>query len=961
MKIRTLRLSGKALHRHLQQADLARDRRDWNRAYHEYKKALALDPGLADIWVQHGHAAKELGRIDESIRLYRHALALSGDTPDIYLQLGHAYKLNGDRAAATTAYLRSHGLDTRQTHPAIELAAFGWSKSDIQQGLADDKYSDDTNRDGISMGLRGRPEAVVPSSYRDNNPDVDVLCRLGLVADAAQHYRLYGHREGRDILQSLIATPASRVFLLCPSFFKQCGIGEYARYMAISLRNAGYDVHEVRSTREFATYSAEQLQDSAIVVNHGPGLFDGYNPRLSEGEPTADLVANLISAFQQFNARPIIYLHSMLGQDNVEMYGRQALLLEAPIPTVTTIQSAAMHFHIPWIDHGLHPIEVSQGDPPDPKRRDMPRIGFFGFFHWGGKDFDALFNAAEALQGKLVGSVATVDQTQLDKLTELLRVRGIQCDIGTGWTSDVTLISRLREADYFYLPQNDYDHWNNSGTARFVTHLDRPLILPPHKPFLDMRDVAIFAEDYDVPAVIAWLRDQDSYDSAVERVRAFRTAAPMNKTIPQVVEELPVILRRQSLASFASPNAFSVSNLLMLPDRMFQVRIQQLWPDWDTEGTAASEPSARLEHLKKAPSSSMVLPYPRVDEIEVWRRNYILADLVFPHVQDIIFALFRYTLKREPSLIEYRRLRASIPVLAETSTPDIRRVVPWIARQVTRLAAQHGSEVGFPEIAISPELLDAEEPDVAWTAIQALSNVATQAYDRVDSDAASLLGFNSWTERNVFVLLVLPPDIVGEAIAQACNVSGRGIDFSKIGRIDGLRNRYHTLVEILAGSNMRLSDHFVCDFPVPNPVQPERRLYAMAELLLHDGDMFIINLVRSLLKRDPLTVEMFVLAEQHVALGYMGAVSWFAHNHRLNAHVLDLDRPDLMAQRLADGAGSEQQRVHRDFRSPVAGGWDQRNRYLEAKRNNNRLWLKLKPLKDLWWHQSGQNSAFIQI
>ena len=951
------RLSGKTLHRHLRQADLARDRRDWDTAYREYGRALALSPGLAHIWVQQGHAAKELGRVEESIGLYQRALALDGDTADTHLQLGHAYKLSGDRAAATTAYLKSQSLDPHQAHAGIELAAFGWSKADIRLGLIDmDEAAVPTE-----LPRRGRLDAVLPPSYRDHNPDVDILCRLGLIGDAAQHYRLYGHREGRDILQSLTETPAERVFLLCPSFFKPCGIGEYARYMAISLRKAGYDVHEVRSTRELAHYTAAQLRNSAIVVNHGPGLFDGYNARLSEGEPTADLVTNLLSAFRRFNARPIIYMHSMLDQDNVEMYGRQSLLLEAPIPTVVTIQDAAEHFHIPWIDHGLQPIEVSQEGAPDPRSRDLPNIGFFGFFHWGGKDFDALFNAAEALHGRLVGSVATVDQAQLDKLTELLRGRSIQCDIGTGWTSDVTLIRRLREADYFYLPQNDYDHWNNSGTARFVTHLDRPLILPPHKPFLDMRDIAIFAEDGDVPAVMAWLRDQDSYERAVERVRAFRTAVSMNKTVPQVVEELPAILRRQSLARFASLNAFSLPNLLMLPDGMFEARIRHLWPDLVAEGIAGSGTAARLARFSTMPPTSAVLLHPRVDEIEVWRRHYTVSDLIFPHVQDIIFALFRYALKREPSLVEYRRLRVSIPVLAGTNRPDIQRLVPWIVRQFDRLAAQHGSEIGFPEIAISPELPDAEDPDARSAAMQALADVAAQAYDLIDDDAGSLLGSNTWTERNVFVLLVLPPSIVGEAIAQVCSPPDRPIDFSEIGRIDSLRNRYHALVGILARNDMRLSDHFVCDLPVPNPVQPERRLYTMAELLLHDGDMFIVNLVRSLLKRDPLTVEMFVLAEQHMALGYMGAVSWFVQNHRLNARVLDLDQPDLMAQQLADGAGMEQQRVHRDFRSPIAGGWDQRNRYLEAKRDNRRLWLRFKPLKDVWWHQSGENSALIQL
>ena len=244
--------------------------------------------------------------------------------------------------------------------------------------------------------------------------------------------------------------------------------------------------------------------------------------------------------------------------------------------------------------------------------------------------------------------------------------------------------------------------------------------------------------------------------------------------------------------------------------------------------------------------------------------------------------------------------------------------------------------------------------------MQMLADAAIRSYDLVDNNVGSLLGSNTWAERNVFVLLILPANVVGEAIAQACGASGL-IDFSEIGRVDKLRMRYHALVDILSRNGIRLSDHFVADLPVPRPVQPERRLYTMAELLLHEGDMFVINLVRSLLKRDPLTVEMFVLTEQHTKLGRTAMISWFAQNHRLNVRVLDLDEPDVMAQQLADGIEPEQRRVQHDFRSPVSGGWDERNRYLEDKRNNSRLWLKLKSLKDAWWQQCGGDETFIQI
>lgn len=103
-----------------------------------------------------------------------------------------------------------------------------------------------------------------------------------------------------------------------------------------------------------------------LVVNHGPGLFDGYNPELSEGETTTDLLSALIGAYAKYNLRSVIYMHSMLDRDNADMFPRQQYALQFPIPVVTTIESAARHFNIPRLEHGMQPIAVpSAATPPN--------------------------------------------------------------------------------------------------------------------------------------------------------------------------------------------------------------------------------------------------------------------------------------------------------------------------------------------------------------------------------------------------------------------------------------------------------------------------------------------------------------------------------------------------------------------------------------------------------------------
>lgn len=107
----------------LVRADRARDHADWRRAARYYQKALAEEPDAAAIWVQYGHALKEMGDPAAAEAAYRKSLQYDADTADTWLQLGHALKIQGRPGEAAAAYRQALALDAGLEAAACELAA----------------------------------------------------------------------------------------------------------------------------------------------------------------------------------------------------------------------------------------------------------------------------------------------------------------------------------------------------------------------------------------------------------------------------------------------------------------------------------------------------------------------------------------------------------------------------------------------------------------------------------------------------------------------------------------------------------------------------------------------------------------------------------------------------------------------------------------------------------------------
>ncbi|WP_082064353.1 tetratricopeptide repeat protein [Brevundimonas sp. KM4] len=118
---------------HARRGDLARDQGDWARAREHYLTAVALDPSLAAIWVQLGHAHKIELRTIEAESAYRQALLLDDSNADTWLQLGHILKIQGRFDEARESYEHSAALSPNSSYAFDEAVSLGSSVTALEQ------------------------------------------------------------------------------------------------------------------------------------------------------------------------------------------------------------------------------------------------------------------------------------------------------------------------------------------------------------------------------------------------------------------------------------------------------------------------------------------------------------------------------------------------------------------------------------------------------------------------------------------------------------------------------------------------------------------------------------------------------------------------------------------------------------------------------------------------------------
>lgn len=156
-----------------EEADRARDGRNWAAAARLYRDSLALDPARPSLRVQMGHALKESGQLAEAEAAYRQASEEMPEDADVRLQLGHALKLLGQDEAARQAYSDALAIDPELVSAKEELVRLG-GRGDLP-GLLDGragaaqamaKLSADMN--GVTTRLRDITEqSIFPPEAHD--------------------------------------------------------------------------------------------------------------------------------------------------------------------------------------------------------------------------------------------------------------------------------------------------------------------------------------------------------------------------------------------------------------------------------------------------------------------------------------------------------------------------------------------------------------------------------------------------------------------------------------------------------------------------------------------------------------------------------------------------------------------------------------------------------------------------
>jgi len=762
-----------------------------------------------------------------------------------------------------------------------------------------------------------------------------------LFSSTSEYHTLYGIMEGYEVLRSLAKNPAKNVIILCPSFGKQCGIGEYAEHLRTSLVANGLSVVCVRRSEECFSLPQDFLTDSALIVNHGPGLFDGYNRTLSEGESTLGLLANLNLLKKNHGVRPILYLHSLLREDNHDMYGRQYALLHSGIPVVTTITSASEYFRIAQIEHGVQPVPAStsiQCSQISKLTTDNLKIGFFGFFQWGGKDMDALLSAVRQLKATLVGSVAISSEDDIVKLRELLSKGDVHCNLNAGWATSEHLCERLAEADVYYMPQKDYDHWNNSGSARLAANFGKPVFVPPHQPFLDLADSVSFVEESDIARVISSHSSSRIYTEACAAISRFTKESSMKNTAKQLCRgDLYDRLMQVNANSFLEPNVFTFQRMLNIGSDIQSYRTPS-GAYVTTDLIAGNE--NQLYSAMAEPQNFFLFNLQVVPSVNVWRRHYLFSDFVYKNPADVAYNGYRCILKRDPSAIE---MIAAVKQLLNGRSPKAKHVC---VRQIARfLASLMQIPLDFiPKVRIlhgDKEIQAFDFNQGEWSDLQGRVDstfdkciARRAAFDAVNTDCGGR------TEYNIFALLILPFHVLAKRLNALLSTDGAQVDVGAFLSEGTLRQKYQSLLLGCAELGIDLNSRCIMDAPTPPAIDYFKSYYYFSELALFNGDAFLINMFRCLEKREPFAFELIRLRETLADKGKHRLLTDFARARFSNGIVYDMNTVNPYNEVTVESP--ELSRLIHDFRDPCAGGRIKRNRYLLDKRGLARTWLRLK-------------------
>ncbi|HEX3952490.1 MAG TPA: glycosyltransferase [Stellaceae bacterium] len=339
----------------IDEADKARDARNWTLAARLYRRALLRQPGLAAIWVQLGHALKEQGALAEAESAYRRALDLDNGVADTHLQLGHLLKLQARRSQATRAYATAIRLDPDLAAARESLhALLGYSPSEAERallanGAADAEMPLESSGSGIAaavvpLGADDRDGADLAKRYGVLFPDA--TCKIGGGHDVIWlgvidwHFRIQRPQH----LAAHLADTGHRIFYISLVFEPADSLG---RFRIIESPHLGVFDIRLRLETESAASIYQGLSPAAVselqmALDEMVTMLGIRTPIVVVEYPTWHDVAYGIAGATVVNdcldlATGFSNAAASLGKAEAEMFANADLVVAASQPLVEHI------------------------------------------------------------------------------------------------------------------------------------------------------------------------------------------------------------------------------------------------------------------------------------------------------------------------------------------------------------------------------------------------------------------------------------------------------------------------------------------------------------------------------------------------------------------------------------------------------------------------------------------------
>jgi predicted TPR repeat methyltransferase len=236
-----------------------------------FAKAIALDAGVADVWVGMGVALRALNKLPEAAEAYRRALSVQPDHAEAHNNLGNALLADGDRDGALACY--RDALRHRKDYPEAHYNAGNLLH---QMGRSDEAarhlraYLEQDPADSLGGGLLLARIGFGETPARASPAQMEKLYRArSEIWDEDESYRVHEHVARR--LENL--AHGSGLNILDAG----CGTGLVGERVArLSRRLDGVDLSPemLEKARQKGVYTELHQEDLVAFLNSSGRRYD---------------------------------------------------------------------------------------------------------------------------------------------------------------------------------------------------------------------------------------------------------------------------------------------------------------------------------------------------------------------------------------------------------------------------------------------------------------------------------------------------------------------------------------------------------------------------------------------------------------------------------------------------------------------------------------------------------------